>query len=179
VELTDSILAALALPESAPRLAPAPLPRGSRKASRMPGRMLAVAGATLAALLLLTVGPNFQKRDPVPQVGESGPNIVKTHPEPETAPVADLEELVETAQAAYTNLARETAVAVRDAAVFVPTSSPSAEEAPRPSLAPEGTMTWVGGFGKELQPIRSTVGEALGFLWSAVPAEPAPTVKGS
>ena len=85
-----------------------------------------------------------------------------------------LQNLILSAQAAYSSLAVETAGALEEAALFWPSRPgwhPPTRDAERP-LLPNGEE-FIDGVRRELQPLESGLGTALDFLWSRLPDTPA------
>jgi hypothetical protein len=117
---------------------------------------------------------NSLTKHTAPLSAAAGPVRPKQAP---AKPVADApvetvvqDTVVEDAQSAYLDLAREAAQAVAGASVLVPRPGPAAALAP----AVDENDRWVDDVGREFEPVSKNLSQAFQFLFEAVPAEKAP-----
>lgn len=116
---------------------------------------------------------SLTKQTPPTQMPQSSAAARPVRPKQVPAkPVADapVETVVEDAQSAYLDLAREAAQAVAGASVLVPRPGPAAATAP----AVDENDRWVDDVGREFEPVSKNLSQAFQFLFEAVPAEKAP-----
>lgn len=143
---------------------------------------------TVAAVLLIVAIPALRNRstdphDAAPIAASDAPQPVPlphtVTPDPvppHAAPTDDaaIATLVREAGSAYASLASDVVLALRDAAILVPSAGLPAVPTGWPSPTTGPAELWPGELPADLQPIGRDVENALDFLWRVVPDEPAP-----